>query len=708
MELKIFDYNYYDNDIAAQRTLDILNPLFHPLEGLWLYREPEIRTEGNDLPTFTVVSPYLGLMFIRVFSETNECLDAVDEKFWIINKKKVKSGFQKFRNYVHKIRSKLDDPIIDMYTDIPIKTVYFFPYITRNIFHNVILKDNEAVLYDDISNFSPSQLNEPINENDYSLLINIVQNASIINKFSNVYVDEPAQNMFDAIELNNKRIAQFDYDQMAASLTITDKSERIRGLAGSGKTVLLAMKAARLHKRFPEKKIAFVFYTKSLYNQANNLIKKYYNQISDDEPNWDNLRVLHSWGGTSSGEGFYSLICKEHGVTPKTFSQGSLANNCEDLINNVDIHPFFDFILIDEAQDFPLEFFLLVEKTAKPPKKVVVAYDELQTTNNISIPQFDKLFGESNGMPNIELDPKHDYILKKSYRNTLEVLLTAFSFGFGFYHNIIQIIQDPATWDALGFECKTKLNSGEMAIITRKKHNSPNSIIDFYPGEKAVNCKVFSNINENIRYITEKISSLISQEKVKPSDILVIDINMNKFKFLNKLQYTLQSCAISSHIPGIVSDARDFFVDEHVTLTTPRNAKGNEVPVVFVVGCEAIYLEIDSNQQRNFRNFLFISITRSKGWAYLSAVGQAKQLFLEEFEKIQGNIPDIKFIYPSESKLNELAKIDFLTNNPVAKKLDENVSTIKSVISSGNEAVLKQLINLDPDFKDALKKILEG
>ena len=129
-----------------------------------------------------------------------------------------------------------------------------------------------------------------------------IQNASIINKTSNIYVDEPAKNMFEAIELNNKKIAQFDYDQMAASLTITEKSERIRGLAGSGKTVLLAMKAARLHKRFPEKKIAFIFYTKSLYNQATNLIRKYYNQIADDEPNWENLKVLHSWGGATTGD----------------------------------------------------------------------------------------------------------------------------------------------------------------------------------------------------------------------------------------------------------------------------------------------------------------------------------------------------------------------------------------------------------------------
>ena len=187
------------------------------------------------------------------------------------------------------------------------------------------------MLFGDEINLTLPGLDSPLDEYNYSLLVSIIQNASIINKTSNIYVDEPAQNMFEAIELNNKKIAQFDYDQMAASLTITEKSERIRGLAGSGKTVLLAMKAARLHKRFPEKKIAFIFYTKSLYNQANNLIRKYYNQIADDEPNWDNLKVLHSWGGATTGEGFYSYVCKEHGIIPKTLRQGDLVSNCKEL-----------------------------------------------------------------------------------------------------------------------------------------------------------------------------------------------------------------------------------------------------------------------------------------------------------------------------------------------------------------------------------------
>ena len=514
--------------------------------------------------------------------------------------------------------------------------------------------------------------------------------------------------MFEAIELNNKKIAQFDYDQMAASLTITEKSERIRGLAGSGKTVLLAMKAARLHKRFPEKKIAFVFFTKSLYSQALNLIRKYYNQIADDEPNWDNLKVLHSWGGMTTGEGFYSYICKEHGVVPKTLRQGDLVSNCNELIKNYELHPVFDCVLIDEAQDFPLEFFLLVERVTKKPKKIVIAYDELQTTNDIHIPEFEQLFGTTGGKPNIVLEPHYDYILKKSYRNTLEVLLTAFAFGFGFYHNITQIIQDNTTWDALGFECKSELTPGNEVVIHRPPENSPNSITTFYSSEKPVNYDIYVSQEQQTTQVAEKIATLISEQKVRPVDILVVDIRMNKNKVLNEVQYKLESLGIESHIPGVVSDARDFFVDGRVTLTTPRNAKGNEVSVVFVLGCEDIYSKVSVSQQRQSRNFMFISITRSKGWVYLSAVGRVKGVFIEEIKRIQKNLPDMKFIYPSADKLQELAKIDFLTNNPTARLLDEDVGKLKSAISSGKEELLKQLFDLDPELKNSLKKILEG
>lgn len=708
MELRIFDYDNYGKDVVAQRVQEKLNPLCEKIDGMWLYREPEMRTEGNELPTFTIVSPRIGLCFIKAFSENGDSLTVAEDRFWTVDGTRVKSGIQKFRNYAHKIKSKLADPIVEFTSDIPVHIIYVFPYVLKSIFENLRLKDDEELLFGHEITLTLPLLKEPLDDANYALLVSIIQNASIINKTSNIYVDEPAKNMFEAIELNNKKIAQFDYDQMAASLTITDKSERIRGLAGSGKTVLLAMKAARLHKRFPEKKIAFIFFTKSLYNQANNLIRKYYNQIADDEPNWENLKVLHSWGGATTGEGFYSYICKEHGIIPKTLRQGDLVSNCKELLDRTDLHPLFDFILIDEAQDFPLEFFLLVERMARAPKKVVIAYDELQTTNDIHIPEFEELFGETDGKPNIILEPQYDYILKKSYRNTLDVLLTAFSFGFGFYHSITQIIQDTTTWQALGFECVSELTPGNEVVIHRPKQNSPNSISDFYQDEKPVSCQIYTSQEEQVSEIAQKIKSLIAEQKVRATDIMVIDIKMNKSKVLNDLQYNLQSMEISSHIPGVVSDSRDFFVDGHVTLTTPRNAKGNEVPVVFVIGCEDIYVKASRGAQRQARNFMFIAITRSKGWTFLSAVGRVKTAFSEEYRKIQRNLPDMKFIYPSDDVIKELAKIDFLTNNPNAKQLDDDITKIKKAMSTGKEELLKQLLDLDPEFKASLQKLLEG
>lgn len=708
MDLKIFDYDTYNRDLAAQRIENILTPLCKNLEGFWLYREPEIQTEGNELPTFTIVSPSIGICFIKVFSENSETLTSIEERFWIVDNIRIKSGIQKFRNYSHRIQSKLDDPLIETAENIPsIKTIYIFPYIDGNKFNNIVIKDGEQLYTTDFATLQLPVEKTQLSAETYSILVSIVQNASIINKSSNIYVDEPAQNMFEAIELNNKKIAQFDYDQMAASLTITEKSERIRGLAGSGKTVLLAMKAARLHKRFPEKKIAFVFYTKSLYYQAYSLIKKYYYQISDDEPNWNNLKVLHSWGGATTGEGFYSFICREHNITPKTFNQGNFSTACQELLSQSTLHDIFDFILIDEAQDFPLEFFLLAERVAKAPKKIVVAYDELQTTNDIHIPEFDTLFGQTKGVPNITLESKYDYILKKSYRNTLDVLVTAFCFGFGFYKDITQIIQDKTTWDALGFECNDDFVAGNEITVHRPSENSPNSISKFYPKEEPISCKIYQSADEQVNDIAMKIHDLIIVQKVRPTDILVIDININRSKTLTDIQYKLHEMNIESHIPGIVSDAREFFTDNCVTLSTPRNAKGNEVPIVFVVGCEEIYLKTNMTLQRQIRNYMFISITRSKGWVYLSAVGRVKKAFIEEFSKIQKNLPNMKFIYPTEEKIQELSKIDFLTHNPKARALDENLKSFKKAIEAGNQEIWKQLISMDPEFKSALQKLLE-
>lgn len=706
MNLKIYDLDNYEKDLGAQKTKSFFEKKLSDIDGLWLYREPEIRTESDDLPTFTIVSKKFGLIFIKIYQYIEEDIAEVNDKYWIINGSKFTNEFVRFRNYSHKIKSKLNDPINETTSELEASTYYIFPYIkTDSLFKKHKQKYDEYLYFSDFQEkFEfPKELN--MQDRDYNILVNTIQSANIINKISNIYIQEPAKNIGEAIVLNNKKISKFDYEQMDASLTITDKAERIRGMAGCGKTVLLAIKAARLHKRFPEKKIAFIFYTKSLYSQAYNLIRRYYSLIADDEPNWDNLKVLHSWGGSTTGEGFYSYICKKGKLIPKKWKEIEFGDACKELLENQNITNIFDFILVDEAQDFPLEFFLLIEKVLSIPKKVVIAYDELQTTNDIHIPEFETLFGKKDNKPNIRLDSQHDYILKKSYRNTLDVLITAFSFGFGFYSNITQIIQDLATWDALGFYISGELKPNNNITVSRPKLNSPNDVTNFYKQENPIHCYIQKNQEEVVTEVAKKIKWLIEEQSVKYTDILVIDINTNKNKILNQIQSKLNELNIESHIPGLVSNAREFFQENKVTLSTPRHSKGNEVPIVFVLGCEYIYEKIKLPEQRQIRNFMFISITRSKGWVYLYAEGRVKSIFSREFENIQKNIPNILFTYPSEEKIKELAKIDFLLNNPKAKKIDETFKNLKENISQ-DLSVVKALIDLDPKFKEELKKII--
>jgi superfamily I DNA and RNA helicase len=62
-------------------------------------------------------------------------------------------------------------------------------------------------------------------------------------------------------------IANLDQWQKRAAIETPDGPQRVRGLAGSGKTVVLALKAAYLHTQHPDWTIAVTFQSRSLYQQ---------------------------------------------------------------------------------------------------------------------------------------------------------------------------------------------------------------------------------------------------------------------------------------------------------------------------------------------------------------------------------------------------------------------------------------------------------
>jgi superfamily I DNA and RNA helicase len=71
-----------------------------------------------------------------------------------------------------------------------------------------------------------------------------------------------------------KEIANLDQWQKKAAIEVPDGPQRVRGLAGSGKTVVLALKAAYLQAQHPDWNIVVTFHTRSLSQQFKDLIER--------------------------------------------------------------------------------------------------------------------------------------------------------------------------------------------------------------------------------------------------------------------------------------------------------------------------------------------------------------------------------------------------------------------------------------------------
>ena len=116
----------------------------------------------------------------------------------------------------------------------------------------------------------------------------------------------------DIIKKIEREIANLDHWQKKAALEIVDGPQRIRGLAGSGKTIVLALKAAYLHAQFPDWDIVVTYYTRSLWQQYRDLITKFVFEFSREEPNWEKLHLFHAWGSQSE-KGLYWVFRKNGG-----------------------------------------------------------------------------------------------------------------------------------------------------------------------------------------------------------------------------------------------------------------------------------------------------------------------------------------------------------------------------------------------------------
>lgn len=467
-----------------------------------------------------------------------------------------------------------------------------------------------------------------------------------------------------------KQIANLDKWQKKAAFEVPEGPQRIRGLAGSGKTVVLALKAAYLHMQYPDWNIAVTYYTRSLSQQFYEMITNFSREFIGDEPDWKKLHIIHAWGSYSE-EGIYSIAVKKVGLSPVTYTNAKSkygANRafegiCSEAIRALgqQTYEVYDAILIDEAQDMPCDFFKLCYQLLAEPKRLVFAYDELQNLGSNSMPSLEEMFGlNEDGQPKVVLEnsdneARRDIVLPICYRNTPWALTLAHSLGFGIYREdgLVQLFSDTDLWTDIGYKVVSgELENGKYVKMVRSEGAAPAYFKELLNSNDAVSVNCFRDKIEEYKWVSNQIKKNIEEDELDPDDILVIfpDTYYAKPDYAEFRKYLIAN-GINSNLVGVATSRDTFKIEGCITCSHIYRAKGNEAPMVYILNADYCVQNIEL---RKVRNILFTAITRSRSWVRICGVGEEIKMLENEINQCREKGYALEFKIPTDAELKKM------------------------------------------------------
>ena len=542
-------------------------------------------------------------------------------------------------------------------------------------------------------------------ENYYEKTLSVLQSITTIRKNkSRDYVKKEDSRGAKLKRLEDS-IANLDRQQSRAVIETVEGVQRIRGLAGSGKTIILALKVAYLHAKNPDWHIAVTFSTRSLKDDFRKFIKLFSYEHINEEPNWEKIDIIHAWG-SSKRDGIYYNFCLEHdieyfdynGARKITTTSGKeFETICKVALAQVkELKPKYDLIVIDEAQDFSKYFLRICYSILKAPKKLVYAYDELQSLNEKTMDSPEVIFGHNErGEPLVKLEnepnkPMQDIVLYKCYRNSREILSTAHALGFGIYRtNLVQMFDNARLWEDIGYVVeKGRLEDSKEVTLKRTGNTSPDILYADFPVDDMLIFKAFDDNQEQIDYIVNEIKKNIEEDELKPEDIMVINPNpLTTQKLVGAFREKLFEIGVNSNLAGVSTSPDIFSIANTVTFTGVRRAKGNEAAMVYIINAQYCFSGWELARKRNI---LFTAMTRSKAWVRVCGYGTGMQGLEDEFNKIKQNDFKLSFKYPTEEQREYINIVNRDMSAEDKKKIKESESNLSQLIKDIQEGRIKK------------------
>jgi len=456
-------------------------------------------------------------------------------------------------------------------------------------------------------------------------ILSILVGSAIFQSPRKSYVTETDERLL-GVQIQKLELAIKEATQQQRDLDRTDllgAHRLFRGVAGSGKSIMLAMSVAKtlaasatapagLFGKQPTARVLVVCFNRTLVHYLRSKIEDRYGRLTWDTPPKDWLTVTH----------FEGLVRDVESGDPRmqtNLTWEQKAERAKALCAQFDRLPAssadklqYDAVYVDEAQDLlPAELEFLRRLARRQPdggQSLVVFYDNAQNIYGVTPPTWGDLGINIVG---------RTVFLDLCLRNTRETLAFAFNVLVGSFASEGQKVTTRQFADVAGLKQRGLISeNGDRYDIHFSPRTGPQPRVSSYPTRRA-----------EIDGTVAAIETLVKRQRVLPRDILVLHKSHHSFKGLAE---GIARVIGSEHQIRQV-DAEHFINKNHplvedgyLTVSTIASAKGYDAPIVFLLGADE--LATDTQGRASF----YVGATRAKLLLYVSGVMQPVSGLLEE------------------------------------------------------------------------------
>lgn len=589
-----------------------------------VYYEAEIL---GKRPDFVIIGPDIGIVVLEVKDYTKNTLFRLNHDEWtIVNSKgeqtTVKSPNKQARdNMFHLMDSlKKDKSLVQLEGPYQFKLKFpcgagtVFTRLTQADFiqHNLyaVIEPNfcltrdeidpekegfcEGNLHEKIMNMFivPFRLKEPLNDEDIKRIrFHLFPEVRISAEFK---APVPYQ---DQLLLSLHDIKTMDLHQENLAKQLGDKHRLIRGVAGSGKTLILACRAKLLAKEHPDWRILILCYNISL---ASNIAQVVEHMMNEPEDLFDFLSEDTKKNHRVEVRNFHAFL--QNDLRIKDYQIPDLLQK---LNRGEVILPKYDAIMIDEGQDFEPEWFQLVTHLLNPDtQSLLLVEDRAQ-----AIYKRKRSYLQDTGLS----FQGRSKVLSINYRNTKQIV----DFAWAFFKR----------FSVLKNKVVTKETEGEIISpqSTRRKGFEPALIFapDFFTEAQKV---------------AKQIKKLHEVSKIPYAEMLIL-YRVKRFAgmdYIAVLQQELQENGIPYYwLTQSAVTKRNFDrYSESVKISTIDSSKGLDFQAVFIVNVDNMPYKLEEDKERE-ASLLYIGMTRAKQYLWLSYSGLSEYTSYFEELKLQ-------------------------------------------------------------------------